>query len=61
MRVKVCFLRFGYVSQDLIEALRKEVSAEEIAFDPQLKYYRDLRNMIDTARAEGFAKGLREA
>jgi hypothetical protein len=49
------------VSQDLIEALRKEVSAEEIAFDPQLKYYRDLRNMIDTARAEGFAKGLREA
>ncbi len=42
-------IRVFFENYDRINADR-EVSAEEIAFDPQLKYYRDLRNMIDTAR-----------
>lgn len=53
-------IRIFFENYDRVNADR-EVSAEEIAFDPQLRYYRDLRNMIDTARQDGMLKGIRES
>ena len=34
--------------------------AEYNAYEGSLKYYRDLKNVIDTGRSEGFAEGLQE-
>ena len=39
----------------------KELTPHEIAYDEKLRYYRDLKNAIETAKQDGYQKGLLEA